>query len=292
MQRLSGVATGCHIHGASVTPDSDDDVLMKLKTCMIATLCMLGGPVFACGPVSDCLIEDGHYRIRMPQGEPVGAIVFAHGYRGSERGTMNNKSLARLAERLNVALVAIKSAADDWTLPGAPSAGQRRDRDETAYVGRVVDDVVERFGIAPDAFMATGFSAGGMLVWTLACNDSTRFRAFVPLSGTFWQPEPLTCLSPPANIVHYHGTSDRIVPLTGRPIGPGHQGDVPKVLDMYRAYGGYDTPATTKPLDGLACAGNRNGDGKLVELCTFEGGHGFKAAYIERAWTMFMDEQS
>ncbi len=262
---------------------------MFRKTCMIATLCALTTPVFACGPDSDCLVEDGHYRVRMPSGEPDGAIVFAHGYRGTDRGTMRNQSLARLAERLNVALIAIKSADEDWTIPGAPQAGKREDRDEVAYVGRVVEDAVARFGLDPERFIATGFSAGGMLVWNLACHDSSRFRAFVPLSGTFWQPEPATCSSPPATIVHYHGTADRIVPLTGRPIGSTHQGEVPKVLEMYRRYGGYGGMTRVEPMDGLSCDSETNPDGALLELCTFDGGHTFKAAYIERVWTMVME---
>ncbi len=263
---------------------------MFRKTCMIATFCALSTPVFACGPESDCLVEDGHYRIRMPAGEPEGAIVFAHGYRGTDRGTMRNQSLARLAERLNVALIAIKSADEDWTIPGAPQAGKREDRDEVHYVGRVVEDAVKRFGLAPDRFLATGFSAGGMLVWNLACHDSTRFRAFVPLSGTFWQPEPETCSSPPATVVHYHGTTDRIVPLTGRPIASTHQGEVPKVMEMYRAYGGYDMAVRSAPAEGLSCKAETNADGALLELCTFEGGHTFKAAYIERVWKMVMEQ--
>lgn len=256
---------------------------------MIATLCALSTPAVACGPDSDCLVEDGHYRIRMPAGEPEGAIVFAHGYRGTDRGTMQNRNLVRLAERLNVALVAIKSADDDWTIPGAPQDGKRKGRDEVAYVGRVVEDAVERFGLDPERFVAAGFSAGGMLVWNLACHDSTRFRAFVPLSGTFWQPEPVSCTAPPANIIHYHGTTDRIVPMAGRQIASTHQGDVPKVFEMYRTYGGYTDPTESEPLEGLSCRGETNPEGARLELCTFEGGHTFRTAFLERVWSMFME---
>ena len=264
---------------------------MILRACMIATLACVSSMAQACGPDTDCEINDGHYRIRMPDGDAKGAIVFAHGYRGSAQGTMNNKSLARLADRLGVALIAIKSYDQDWTIAGAPSQGTRPERDEVAYVGRVVDDAVGRFDLDPDRFIASGFSAGGMLVWTLACHDSDRFAAFVPLSGTFWQPEPTKCTSPPANLIHYHGTTDEIVPLRGRPIGPTHQGDLPKVIEMYRAYGGYDTALVPDPEEGLTCAAGLSDEGARLELCTFEGGHTFKSTYIERVWHMFLSEE-
>ncbi len=243
----------------------------------------------ACGPDSDCQIENGYYRVELPSsGQPDGAIVFAHGYGGSAQGTMRNKGLMGLADKLNVAIIAVKSSDKDWTIPGAPAQSTAKARDEVAYVGRVVDDAVARFDLNPDRLMAAGFSAGGMLIWNLACNDSTRFKGFVPLSGTFWQPEPTTCDAPPANIIHYHGSADKIVPFGGRAIAETHQGDIRDVMAMYGAYGGYSEIIPANAPSGLQCEARANTNGSRLEFCSFEGGHSFKVAYVERAWDIFM----
>ncbi len=264
---------------------------MNARVFLVIASLFFPGFAYGCGADTDCVVDDGFYRILVPQdGQANGALVFAHGYRGSATGTISNKSLRALAEKLGSAVVAIKSADEDWTLPGAPSESTRDNRDEVAYVGRVVEDAVARFGLDPDRFMAAGFSAGGMMTWNLICHDSTRFGAFVPLSGTFWRPEPDTCTTPPASVFHYHGTTDRIVPLSGRPIAQTHQGDVPSVLYMYETYGGYDTPVDTPKADGLTCDARENASGKRLEFCTFNGGHTFRASYIERAWHMTFGE--
>ncbi|MEL6519589.1 MAG: prolyl oligopeptidase family serine peptidase [Pseudomonadota bacterium] len=264
---------------------------MKQLAALLGLSLLWPAAALACGPDTNCDIEDGFYLIRMPEGvsegDKPGAILFAHGYRGSAKGTMNNQSLQNLAQDLGVALIAIKSSAEDWTIANSPQEGRVRQRDEVAYAARVVDDAVARFGLDPERILATGFSAGGMMTWTLACHDSDRYVGFAPLAGTFWAPEPQSCDTPPANIIHYHGTEDNMVPLAGRPIAQTKQGDVGKVLDMYASFGGYQTVVETVPLDGLTCQARENPEGKLLEICTFTGGHSFKADYIRRAWAAF-----
>ena len=111
------------------------------------------------------------------------------------------------------------------------------------------------------------------MTWTMACEMSQDFKGFVPISGTFWAPEPATCTSPPANIVHIHGTADPIVPLGGRAIGGTSQGDVQQVLAMYAAYGDYTLTATSNAPDGMTCTNATNPAGKRLDFCTFDGGH-------------------
>ena len=60
-----------------------------------------------------------------------------------------------------------------------------------------------------------------MMVWHLACYRGASFAGFAPMSGTFWEPVPETCPTGPVNLIHYHGTKDPVVPLTGRQIDPG-----------------------------------------------------------------------
>jgi len=245
-------------------------------------------PAHACGPDTDCtLSENRHYRIRMPEGHDgesrIGAIVYAHGYRGSAKGMMRNKSMAKLATEMGVALIATKSFSDDWRLPGVPRNTDADGNLEFNYYDEVIQDVVRRFPIDRNKLMATGFSAGGMMVWNLICHRSELFAGFAPMSGTFWEPEPATCDTPPTSVVHIHGDADPVVPLLGRPIADTHQGQVPDVLAMYAKYGEYQDTGR-EILGKLECQNSQNAAGEILNFCLFAGGHSFRSEYVKQAW--------
>lgn len=263
---------------------------MVTKTAAITVFITLAAAstASACGADTDCKIGDRHYRIYMPAGhdgaQKIGAIVFTHGYKGTAKGAMNNSNLTGLADELGVALIATKSAKNDWSIPGAPSSETDPNVDELAYYDAMRADVAAKFPIDDTQLMLTGFSAGAMMVWNLACHRSEDYAGFVPMSGTFWQPEPLTCDTPAASVIHIHGTADKIVPLEGRKVLDTHQGSVSGVLAMYSAYGDFADTGATK-LGGLACETKANATGDILDFCTFDGGHSFKAEYLKSAWT-------
>tara|TARA_R110002110_G_scaffold66224_10_gene181666 strand:- start:3221 stop:4039 length:819 start_codon:yes stop_codon:yes gene_type:complete len=256
---------------------------MRLPIALLAILAgmtVLTSPATACGPDSDCLIGERIYRIDMPEGHdgttPVGAVVYSHGHRGTAAGVMNNKSLRKIVSDLGFALIATKSSGTGWSLPGAPSWTPDSSVDELPYFDRLIEDVTARFPIDRKRLVATGFSAGGMMVWTLACHRSEMFAAFAPMSGTFWRPVPQTCTTPPAHVLHIHGDADKTVPLTGRKIRETRQGDVHEVLSIYAAYGHYGDK-TPFPFGQMACEEQRSPAGKRLSFCLFEGGHSFRA---------------
>ncbi len=253
-----------------------------MRWLILAVLMCLAAPASACGPDSDCVVEDGRaYRLYLPPAAgtgPVGAIVFAHGYKGKAANEMRNMKLRGLADTLGLALVGLQAGGDDWAIAHVPQAPERADALEYAYVDAVLADVATRADIDPQRRVATGFSAGGMLVWTLACGASDRFRGFVAMSGTFWAPMPQDCPTPPANLVHIHGTQDGVVPLAGRAIGETRQGNVQDALAMYAAQGGFvpDMEEAAAP-GGMTCRTSHNPAGRLLEFCEFDGGHDFSA---------------
>lgn len=261
------------------------------ETAMLKYLALFAAlsisPTLACGSQSDCLIGDRTYRVLMPEmvetRERIGAIVFSHGYRGTAVGIMRNTAFSELANDLGVAIIAVKSGGDDWDLPGAPRKPDETGESEFAYFDAVIADASARFEIDPQRLMASGFSAGGMMTWNLACHRSNSFAGFAPISGTFWQPEPQSCDTPAAHVIHIHGDADRTVPLTGRRIADTHQGDVVRVLEMYAQYGGYGPPEAQSVMD-LTCQTRMNGEDKMLKFCLFEGGHSFKAKYLKWAW--------
>jgi polyhydroxybutyrate depolymerase len=258
---------------------------MRKTLTLAATL--LASPAWACGPSTDCEIADRTYRIAMPDGHDgtsrVGAIVFSHGYRGSAAGLMRNRNLRRAVSDMGLAFIALKSKDDDWVLPNAPRHMDSDGEVEFSYVDAVLDHAEANFAIDRDKLMASGFSAGGMMTWNLACHRSASFAGFAPISGTFWLKAPETCKAPVTSIIHIHGNDDPTVPLTGRPIGPTHQGDVSEALAMYDIFGDF-TPTETSFTDRLSCSNSANKDGEILSFCIFEGGHSFRSEYLKFAW--------
>jgi len=258
---------------------------------LIAAVAILAAPpVKACGADTDChLTVEGRertYRIHLPARHngtrALPALVYHHGYRGSAAGAMDNFALRALADDLGIALIAAKSDGQDWQIPGVPSETPGAG-DPMAYADALIADAMRRFPIDPDRIVAAGFSAGGMMVWTLACQRGGAYAAFIPIAGTFWRPIPEACPSAPANLIHIHGTRDRIVPLAGRPIGQSHQGDVSEAMALYAAHGAFGAGQTIARGD-LMCKARENGEGKILELCLFQGGHTFQVAHLRGAW--------
>ncbi|SEW23682.1 polyhydroxybutyrate depolymerase [Cognatiyoonia koreensis] len=254
---------------------------------LLLSLSLLAGPVAACSDQTDCVVGDRIYRISGVDKAANGALVFAHGYRGSAAGVMRNGALRRLADEMGVALVGLEGVNGSWQLPGRPRNRNATGEVEFDYVTDVLADVETRFGLNRDRTVATGFSAGGMLVWNLACYRSDLFAGYIPMSGTFWDPVPQTCAGPVANVVHIHGTSDKTVPLSGRAIGDGRQGDVMAALEMYRDFGQFG-PATADEVDGVLCEMSANDEGKTLSYCRFEGGHSFRLKDLRVGWDMLL----
>ena len=252
----------------------------------LALLACLGllaaGPAAACGPDADCAVAEGVYRIHLPPGgAPTGAILFAHGYRGSAANEMGNAAMMAMADALGVAFVALSSRGDDWTIPNAPGGPKPADRDEVAYARAVRDDVTARTGIPPARMLFAGFSAGGMLTWNVACEAGGDYAAFLAVAGTFWQGPPARCPADAA-IWHVHGTSDATVPIGGRPIGPVRQGDVEAVLAFYRADRGL-APDAPMPLAGLDCR-RWTGPAASLSYCLHSGDHEVRADWLRAVW--------
>lgn len=248
-----------------------------MRLILAAFLALTAMPALACGMESDCRIGERSYRLYVPDTaeRPTGAILFAHGYRGSAAGAMRNGGFMRLAEEFGLAFVALDAGQPSWRLAHHPSNPARREAEEYGYLAAVLDDLDARIGLDRDRTVLTGFSSGGMFTWTMICGLGEDIGGYVPYAGTFWAPVPETCPATPASVVHIHGTTDRTVPLAGRPIGEARQGDVIETLEMYGAHGGFGAPRIRTAPGDMTCAERSGPNGRILDFCTFEGGHSF-----------------
>ena len=254
-----------------------------------ALLCVFNvDAAFACGPDSDCLLGERTYRIQMPANHDgktvVGAVIFNHGYRGTTEGVMAHKELTQAISDLGLVLVAPKSSRDDWDIPNAPFNGPRT---EITFFDALKQDLVSNHFVDPGKIMVSGFSAGGMVSWQLACERGGDYVGFAPISGTFWAPVPDECPAFPTNIIHVHGTADKVVPMEGRPIGSALQSNVYDALKLAVQTGNFAAWRSIGEADGLTCQERRSDTGKMLQLCIHPGGHMFKPDWIVRAWKEF-----
>ena len=257
---------------------------MRMVTLVLAMVASLGGArASACGADSNCDVGDRFYRIAMPEGHdgttPVGALVWAHGFRGSAEGVMRNTSLRRMVSEAGLALIAVQGINGSWDLPYGPRTFDSTGAAEFAYFDAVLEDAADRFAIDRERIVAGGFSAGAMMVWNLACLHSQPFSGFIPISGTFWLKPPEACVLPVSSIVHIHGDADRTVPLDGRAIRETKQGRVDEALALYTDFGLFGPPhAITQ--GALRCDSRDNAAGEILEFCLFPGGHEFRTEYL------------
>jgi polyhydroxybutyrate depolymerase len=253
---------------------------------ILALLLVLTSPALACSPDTDCVVGDRTYRIALPEGHdgitPVPALVWSHGYRGSAAGVMRNGALRRMVSDAGFALIAVQGVNGSWDLPYGPGTYDSDGSAEFAYFDAVIDDATAKNAIDPDKIIASGFSAGGMMVWYLACSHPDNFAGFIPMSGTFWLKPPETCKEPVSSIIHIHGSEDTTVPLKGRAIRETKQGEVSEAVSMYARLGDFKPQATPmQATDGLACTSQRNPAGEMLETCIFKGGHSFNVGFLQ-----------
>lgn len=258
--------------------------MRRLLPLLLLTL--IATPALACGPDSDCVVDGRTYRIRMPEHPAgrVGAILFIHGHGGHASDIMEDEELAQAVSGLGLALIAPQSAGVGWTMRRIASRPPSDDLVEPAFMDRVMEDAAARFPIDRSHVMASGMSAGGMVVWYLACYRRDAYAGFAPIAGTFWSVMPDDCGAPPAWLRHIHGRQDPTVPLHGRMLrGGAKQGDVFEAIAMFASAGGFGLPRQAV-IDGQDCELRGNARGDVLELCLHDGAHDYRVSDIVSAW--------
>ncbi len=231
--------------------------------------------------IEEIVLGSGRYVIVMPGSErsetPYPTLFYYHGYGQSADLVLKNNALLKLASARGVMLVIPDGLNRSWSNVGAPSER----RDEIAFTKDILKDVQSRHDLDKSRLWASGFSQGGSMAWDVACYMGEEFSAFFPIAGSFWRPHPVTCENP-VNIRHIHGLSDRVVPMTGRPIGTRwHQGDVKTGVRIWQETNRCTANSETVSLADMSCEIWRGcATGKELELCLHNGGHNIKIKWL------------
>ena len=260
---------------------------LRAASCMLAGLAALvAGGARACDATTPCEVATGRYFVRTPANwdgaRALPVAVFFHGYRSSASDAMADRALGDALSKAGVLLVAPDGRNGGWSIAGKLSTR----RDDIAFVRDVLADLRRRYPVDESRLVATGFSAGGFMVWQIACSTGDLFAAYAPISGAFLDPIPERCPTGPVSLRHVHGTADTVVPMSGRWIAGGRvrQSDVKESVRRLRDVDACPDPPQWEERRGeLVCQVWPAGycrSGRELELCLHPGGHGFDPAWI------------
>jgi polyhydroxybutyrate depolymerase len=198
---------------------------------------------------------------------------------------MGDDALGQAVSGLGLALIAPQSAGRSWASQGSPFFAATGGVGELPYIAAVAEDAAARFPIDRGRILASGISAGGMLVWTVACLRGDLFAGFLPFAGALWAPMPEVCPAPPAMLRHVHARHDPVVPLEGgpAPIAGFTIGNVFAAMEVMARSGGFGLAAPER-LGGLACEVRRDARGGELSLCLHDGGHDYRVEDVLAAW--------
>lgn len=203
---------------------------------------------------------------------PTPVVLDFHGYTMSAQ---SQEDMTRLSEKSDEAgFIAVH--ADGTGSPRAWNGGDccgtpaSTGLDDVGFVMALIDELEARLCVDPARVYATGFSNGGFLSHRLACERADRIAAIAPVAGVMGID---SCTpSRPVPVMHFHGTSDNIVPYNGGGF-TGYR-SAPITVAEWAARNSCAGPAVETFANGDSrCMTHENCAGGVeVTLCTITGG--------------------
>lgn len=262
-------------------------LLFSIFCLVIALVAFRPGGAFACP--NPCTVESGTYQVLEPDGwdgkTPLPVIVWFHGYGRTGKFVVNSPNVGAQARSNGVLLVAPDGVNKSWSVRNAPG----KYRDELVFVEEILADIRARWPVDEDRVWAAGFSLGASMAWDIACRKAGLFKAYFPVSGSFWAPIPEDCATAPSRLRHVHGMKDTVMPLEGRVIrDTWRQGNLFQGFDLWKTENHCGIEPTRLETDGNRQCRVWSGCGAAteLELCLHDGGHSIPRDWIESsiAW--------
>jgi len=143
-------------------------------------------------------------------------VLNFHGFGGSASEFMNYADMRSLAESEIFILAypqgSYLNGASHWN--ACPTGnGNKSTADDFGFIESMINEISSSYNLDMKRLYAAGYSNGGMMAYGLAHYKSDLIAAVASVSGAM-----LDCLGPtshPIPIIHFHGTSDGIIPYNG-----------------------------------------------------------------------------
>lgn len=219
-------------------------------------------------------------------GKPAPLIMLIHGYGSNGAAQDSLWKIAAQADTYGFLFIApngTKEASEEkrpfWNATGACCDFYETGVDDSAYLLKVIDEVKKHYSVDANRVYVMGHSNGGFMSHRMALDHPDTIAAIAALNGA----APLELPGPkperPVNILHIHGTVDRLNSYQGGEIrGVRYPGPV-ETVEKWAEFSGGSTQVTTltkkldldKRLEGNETTVTQYLDGS-VELWTINGG--------------------
>lgn len=164
-------------------------------------------------------LPDGRsYEIALPAGKKNAPLILAlHGGGGSGAWMAKVSGMTGVANANGFAIAYPDGSGRGrfltWNAGYCCAYAAKKRTDDIAFLSRVIDDAVARFGIDKRNVFITGMSNGGMMSERLGAMRPDLVRAVASVSGSFDVKK--TPISGAIPLLHIHGTADNVVPYEG-----------------------------------------------------------------------------
>jgi|GEM_PF-2516667 len=201
-------------------------------------LCGQAIPDATCKTIPVGAIGDRHFFFYEPatRADLAPVVIMLHGAPGSPMSVDNYLDGRDFADT-NGYLAVFPQGQGNFAWSSSVAATSEISPD-SQFVSAIIDDLISNHQADADQIFVAGFSAGGFMVYQLACEIPQKLTAAVAIAGQL-RGSLQACNAPsPLAIHHIHGTNDNDVPSTGRADGIK---SVDETLALWQAINNCDT---------------------------------------------------
>jgi polyhydroxybutyrate depolymerase len=215
------------------------------------------------------------YRVHVPPGyapdQPAMLVLDFHGFLETNEDIEKISKMDGVSDAHGFLVVYPQGKSNSWNAGACCGTSASSGVDDVGFVRDLLDALSAEYCVDAKRVFSVGFSNGGMLSHRLACELSDRIAAIGPVSGTM----AIDGCSParPVPVIHFHGTSDFVVPYDGGGLGGADSvGDT--IAGWVQRNGCKDAQPTNVYQKGDATCDEYQActDGASVRLCTIDGG--------------------
>jgi len=168
--------------------------------------------------------------------EPGAPLVFVlHGYGGDGLGMYTFSGFRELADEEGFGVVFPQGALDNGGTPHWNANFDFSNVNDHAFLSQLAGYLQTTHGHEADCTYSCGYSNGGYMSYSLACDNAETFRGIGSVGGLMGGNDWNNCApSQPVPVIHLHGTADNTVAYEGSPFDAGNWGGTPGVEAMWR----------------------------------------------------------